>query len=87
MIGNEKYGSDLAMARYWCQRCGEESNTLDEPHLCKDLKKRYERNAKAIAIVVDILTPELHSRITKDEVEAMAAEIIKALSGRDLGVD
>lgn len=28
------------MARYWCTRCGEESNTLSPEHLCKDVESR-----------------------------------------------
>jgi hypothetical protein len=68
-------------------------NTLDEPHLCKDLKKRYERQAKAIEIVVKILEtyydedyvaraddpPFTHTDV--------AAEIVKAIGSRHLGVD
>jgi hypothetical protein len=77
------------MARYKCKRCGVESNTLDEPHLCKDLKKRHERNSNAISVVVHILE-EHHlrpPRVDDCTSEEIAAEIVKALSGRDLGVD
>lgn len=78
------------MARYWCQRCKQESNTLDEPHLCADLKKRYERNKKAVEIVKNIFNqynfngmPDLDETNLDD----VAADIVKALAGRDLGVD
>jgi len=72
------------VARYWCQRCKQESNTLDEPHLCKDVKKRYDRNRKAVETVVGILNRSYgESEYNTD----IAADIIKALSGRDLGVD
>jgi transposase-like protein len=73
------------MARYWCQRCKQESNTLDEPHLCKDLKKRYERNAKAVKLVQEVLDKWLLDEFA--DTEELAAEIVKALAGRDLGVD
>jgi hypothetical protein len=39
------------VARYWCERCKAESNTLDPPHLCKDIAarlKRRERQADAV---------------------------------------
>jgi hypothetical protein len=65
-------------------------NTLDPPHLCADLQKRYERSAKAVAIVADILEKDIGPYLlddpwTRKEVEDIAAEIVKALSGRDLG--
>lgn len=74
------------MARYWCERCKQESNTLDEPHLCADLKKRYERNKKAVDSIVQILRDnelDLWDRNFED----VAVKIIKALAGRDLGVE
>lgn len=82
------------MARYFCERCKADCNTLDEPHLCKDLKKRYERNKKAIEIVSDIVEKFIEKHgydptysISPDKLEEVSAEIVKALSGRDLGVD
>jgi hypothetical protein len=78
------------MARLKCVRCGEMGNTLDPPHLCWDLKKRYERSAKAVAIVADILEKSIGPYLIddpweRDEVESIAADIVKALAGRDLG--
>jgi hypothetical protein len=76
------------VARYTCQRCGADCNTLDQPHLCKDVKKRYERNAKAVAIVVEVLVTYFKGTTMKPEyLEGLATEVVKALSGRDLGVD
>ena len=37
------------MARYWCVRCGQESNTLSEPHLCKDVAARLKEAERALA--------------------------------------
>lgn len=46
------------MARYWCERCGEESNTLSELHLCKDVKRRLERRERQRDAVLNILAEE-----------------------------
>ena len=79
------------MARYTCKRCKADCNTLDEPHLCKDLKKRYERQHKAIALIMDIfykydMRPHVDpfDPISKEDI---AAEIVKAIGSRHLGVD
>jgi hypothetical protein len=64
------------VTRYECQRCHAICFTTDPPHLCADLRKRLERQEKAVAIVVAILGPGS---------EDQALEIVKALSGRDLG--
>jgi transposase-like protein len=80
------------LARYTCKRCKADCNTLDDPHLCKDLKKRYERNAKAVTLVMDVLK-EYRVDIAMplnggaSTAEDLATAIVKALSGRDLGVD
>lgn len=77
------------MARYTCTRCGVECNTTNEPHLCKDVKKRYERQAKAVAIVNDILMDNFYDEenYSNGYYELVAVAIVKALSGRDLGVE
>jgi len=105
------------MARYTCERCGADCNTMDQPHLCKDVKKRYERNKKAIDLVTTVLRGQFYDAwikrtMTDDpdhdhmacviclpirlaepspridiDLEIVAAEIVKALSGRDLGTD
>jgi hypothetical protein len=76
------------MARYTCERCKADCNTLDDPHLCKDLKKRYERNAKAVEIVSNILRNMLYDENTDHYYyDDVAVEIVKALGNRDLGVD
>lgn len=43
------------MARYWCKRCQEESNTLDPPHLCADIAKRLKRREAQKQAVLDII--------------------------------
>lgn len=75
------------MARIRCVRCGVMGNTLDPPHLCADIKKRYERNAKAVEIVSTILFNNFYEAGIEDPsyFNDIAAEIVKALSGRDLG--
>lgn len=70
------------MARYWCQRCKAESNTLDPPHLCADLRVRYERQAKAIEMIEAIVEEGRISRTSED----IAIEVLTAISGRDLGI-
>jgi transposase-like protein len=84
------------MARYTCKRCKADCNTLDDPHLCKDLKKRLERNAKAIDLVKNILLsstqegetwPGKYHYFYDEKVDDIATEIVKVLSGRNLGVD
>jgi len=61
-------------------RCGETCFTTNPPHLCRDIRKRHERQEAAVRLVVEILAGEYAS----DEDRALA--IIAALSGRDLGV-
>lgn len=70
------------MSRYTCERCGADENTLNPPHLCRDIRKRHERQAKAVAIVAAILED-----IEFIDPEVVALEIVQALSGRDLGTD
>ena len=62
-------------------------NTMDPPHLCADIKKRYERSAKAVKIVSNILFNNFYETGIEDSshFNDVAAEIVKALSGRDLG--
>lgn len=81
------------MARYTCDRCGVECNTTNDPHLCADLKKRYERQAKAVKIVSDILRDNLNLTdeggydYPNEYYDVVSIAIIKALSNRDLGVE
>ena len=71
--------------RYECARCGAMCNTLDPPHLCPDLAKRYERQKAAVELVREILG-RYRVRIRFPAVqEQIALDIVKALSGRDLG--
>ena len=46
------------MARYTCARCGADCNTLDPPHLCKDVAGRMKRRQRKVDEVVRILTNE-----------------------------
>ena len=71
------------MAKYTCARCGALLNTTTaEAHLCADLAKRYARQAKALDAIQVVF--EKHGIVASDEV---GLDIIRALSGRDLGVD
>jgi hypothetical protein len=68
------------MARYWCERCGEESNTLSEPHLCKDIKRRLARRTKQVNAVIDILAdaavdPQPTRRQLAEEIVAALAHL------------
>jgi len=38
------------MARYNCVRCGQESNTLSEPHLCKDVATRLKETERRVNV-------------------------------------
>lgn len=71
-----------------CDRCraAVHGRAQDQPHLCKDLAKRLERQTKAVQIVRSILIDRAGD-IAGDLTEDAALEIVKALSGRDLGVD
>lgn len=76
------------MTRYTCNRCGTVDFTTNPPHLCKDLRKRLERQQKAIALVMGVLHDaclEGTDMIVVDEF--VAIDIVRALSGRDLGVE
>lgn len=80
------------MARYECERCGTVLNTTDtETHLCKDLKKRYERQKQAVNAVVKILDNYSNALGIEDDAqkecfEEIALEIIKAIGARDNGL-
>lgn len=71
------------MARYWCERCGEESNTLSEPHLCKDVKRRHERRQKQALAVYDILAAGRGTGTFAD----MAEAIVEKLAGMGVADD
>ena len=73
------------MARYWCERCGEESNTLSEPHLCKDVAKRLTRRVKQREAVRDILSESICVRGDWNELGALAEAIVAKLA--QMGVD
>lgn len=80
---------------YECGRCHKSVSTLDangqpaEPHLCADLRKRYERQRAAISLVVGVLqeaAPAGYSMKPLGEWHQETAEkIVTALAGRDLG--
>lgn len=72
------------MARYTCERCKQESNTLDPPHLCKDVEARLRRREKQVAAVVAILI-ELSSDIIMGEFEHPARRIVSKLN--QMGVE
>ncbi len=76
------------MARYECERCKATLNTTDfdenDPnsgHLCKDIKKRYERQARAVALIGGILSPYFES---SEEMEEVAVQIVRKISGLNL---
>lgn len=74
------------MARYECARCHEACFTTDPPHLCSDIRKRHERQAKAVELVSEIIRQRIPGRAVIDGwVDDFALDIVKALSGRDLG--
>lgn len=70
------------MSRYECQRCHATCFTTDPPHLCADLRKRLDRQEKAISLVRDVLLRTIPQASNYDEA---ATEVVKALAGRDLG--
>ena len=83
------YGYDPEGSRY-CSRCGVATHAPDPPHLCKDLRERYERQAKAVTIIVEILKtrfPDLPNEggILPEWWDEVALDIVQALAGRDLG--
>lgn len=67
------------MARYTCERCGAMSNTLDPPHLCKDLAARLKRRERQVKAVNHILwdlglamDPSVRRRAAEDIVSTLA---------------
>jgi transposase-like protein len=70
------------MARYTCKRCKQELNTTDDPHLCKDVKRRYERFAKNVEVVTKVLNYYYMDQIAGNP--DVAAAIVTALSNRGL---
>lgn len=77
--------------RVECQRCGAISNTTDkEGHLCKDLAKRYERQAKAVDLIMPILQELVDDTggvwLDEEHLQNYALEIIKAIGARDNGL-
>lgn len=72
------------MARYWCERCGAESNTLSEPHLCKDITKRLARRERQVATVLDIMRTHAPWRSHDEINQTIAEEIVQKLA--QLGV-
>ena len=76
------------MARYVCSRCKAVENMLNEPHLCKDLRERYERQAKATDLIAEVLDRHITYRegFLDHDKRAIARDILKAISGRDLGL-
>ncbi len=76
--------------RYECPRCGAIENTTNEPHLCKDLKKRLERQKQAVNLVIPILQSVVEeyagSPTDPKYLEYYALEIIKKIGARDNGL-
>lgn len=70
------------MARYECVRCHVVYHDSDGPHLCKDLKTRFERQEKAHGVIRGIIEIGIAGGFYPSE---MASDILTALSGRDLG--
>ena len=71
--------------RYECPRCHQPVFSTGPEHLCADLAKRYERQKAAVELVREILG-RYRVRIRFPAVqEQIALDIVKALSGRDLG--
>lgn len=65
-----------------CPRCGADVHVPDPPHLCPDLAKRFERQKAAFDLVIPILEATYGPGFIHEKV---ALDIIRALSGRDLG--
>lgn len=65
------------MARYTCERCGADENTMNAPHLCKDVKKRLERRQRQRDAVLEILTENRHGLVLAwEELSGEVAEAI-----------
>ena len=69
------------MARYWCERCEEECNTLSEPHLCKDVLARFKRREKQADAVEALLIGKVLDGI---DMRALAERVVGKLN--QLGV-
>ena len=63
--------------RYWCERCKQESNTLDPPHLCKDIAARLRKREKQASAVEEIIGPYFSDPV---ECREKAELIVKKLS-------
>lgn len=70
------------MARYWCERCRQESNTLDPPHLCRDLERRWKRREKQ----ADAVQAELYGKVLDGiDMRALAERVVMKLT--QMGVE
>jgi hypothetical protein len=73
------------VARYWCQRCEAELNTLDsELHLCKDIIQRGVRRQAQREAVIIILNEygrnDLGIVIDDEQLDDVADDIVRKLS-------
>lgn len=77
------------MARYTCERCKADCNTLDDPHICKDLKRRQRMQEAAMNEVKKKLIKYFYpdGEVDHELVDAATQEITKYMANRDLGVD
>lgn len=75
------------MSRYQCTRCGETCFTTDPPHVCKDIRKRLERQTNAVERIRTIMLDYglSDADVGGNTLDDVALAIIGALSGRDLG--
>lgn len=64
--------------RYECERCGERIGTLDPPHLCADVRRRYERQERLIALIEGVLARYGLGHASRE----IAEQVYRALRGR-----
>lgn len=70
------------MARYWCERCKQESNTLSAPHLCADIARRYARRERQRQAVIDELRA---TSLDEKSLDGLASVIVQRLA--NMGVE
>lgn len=70
------------MARYWCDRCRQECNTLSDLHICADIARRYARREKQRQAVIDELSA---TTLDEESVDILASNIVQRLA--NMGVE
>lgn len=65
------------MARYTCERCKADCNTLDPPHLCRDVAARLRRRARQADAVIEVHLEHSADPMSRTEAEAIVERLAR----------